>query len=87
MTAARDISLFLDMMAAERGAAVNTLDAYRRDLDDVAARLKSAGCELGAATTADLEGVLAGFAADGLAPSTAAPAALGDQALLPVPAG
>src|SRR4051812_12463720 len=27
-------ALFLDMLAAERGAAANTLQAYRRDLDD-----------------------------------------------------
>src|SRR3954471_5843502 len=27
-------NLFLDMLAAEQGAGVNTLDAYRRDLDD-----------------------------------------------------
>ena len=26
--------LFLDMLAAEQGAGVNTLDAYRRDLTD-----------------------------------------------------
>ena len=26
--------LFLDMLAAEQGASVNTLDAYRRDLTD-----------------------------------------------------
>lgn len=72
MSATREIALFLDMMAAERGAAVNTLDAYRRDLDDVASRLTAGGAGLATATTADLEGVLAGFAADGLAPSTAA---------------
>jgi integrase/recombinase XerD len=30
----RFVRLFLDMLAAERGAARNTLDAYRRDLDD-----------------------------------------------------
>lgn len=72
MTAGREIALFLDMMAAERGAALNTLDAYRRDLDDVAGRLAAAGCDLATARTADLEGVLAGFAADGLAASTAA---------------
>ena len=69
---AREIDLFLDMMAAERGAAANTLDAYRRDLQDVAGRLAASGCALAGATTADLEGVLAGFAADGLAASTAA---------------
>lgn len=72
MSASREIALFLDMMAAERGAAVNTLDAYRRDLDDVEARLKTGGSGLVDATTVDLEAVLAGFAADGLAPSTAA---------------
>lgn len=66
------IALFLDMMAAERGAAVNTLDAYRRDLMDVAGRLSGQGVELESATTPHLEAVLSGFAADGLAASTAA---------------
>ena len=28
------LRLFLDMLAAERGAATNTLDAYRRDVSD-----------------------------------------------------
>ncbi|MHA6287423.1 site-specific tyrosine recombinase XerD [Maricaulis sp. CAU 1757] len=72
MSAGRDIALFLDMMAAERGAALNTLDAYRRDLDDVAARLAASGSALAEAGTAELEGVLTGFARDGLAASTAA---------------
>ena len=57
---------FLDMLAAERGAAVNTLAAYRRDLEgaeeligDLAdarrediARLASAWAELAPATVA-----------------------------------
>jgi integrase/recombinase XerD len=37
MTASSDAklqNLFLDMLAAEQGAGVNTLDAYRRDLED-----------------------------------------------------
>ena len=34
MSGARQASLFLDMLAAERGASRNTLDAYRRDLED-----------------------------------------------------
>src|SRR5215216_2384692 len=38
---ARLLALFLDMLAAERGAAVNTLAAYRRDLADFAADRKS----------------------------------------------
>ena len=33
-------NLFLAMLAAERGAAKNTLDAYRRDLDDYLAYLQ-----------------------------------------------
>ena len=32
--AGRLIDAFIDMLAAERGAAQNTLDAYRRDLSD-----------------------------------------------------
>jgi integrase/recombinase XerD len=35
----RLINLFLDMLAAEQGAGDNTLDAYRRDLTDLAAFL------------------------------------------------
>src|SRR6185295_7141882 len=35
--------LFLDMLAAERGASTNTLDAYRRDLADFSADLSHAG--------------------------------------------
>src|SRR5919205_803829 len=34
---------FLDMAAAERGAAANTLDAYRRDLDDYLTFLAESG--------------------------------------------
>ena len=33
-TDAKLIGLFIDMLAAERGAGANTLDAYRRDLED-----------------------------------------------------
>jgi integrase/recombinase XerD len=35
-------ALFLEMLAAERGAAGNTLEAYRRDLDDYVAYLREA---------------------------------------------
>jgi site-specific recombinase XerD len=35
----RLIDLFLDMLSAERGAAANTVDAYRRDLNDFAESL------------------------------------------------
>jgi integrase/recombinase XerD len=35
--ASRYLEAFLEMLAAERGAATNTIDSYRRDLDDFAA--------------------------------------------------
>ena len=48
---ARLIALFLDMIAAERGAARNTLLAYGRDLDQASGWL---GGKLGSALPADL---------------------------------
>ena len=39
----RLVALFLDMMAAERGAAGNTLAAYARDLEDYVASLNETG--------------------------------------------
>lgn len=57
------------MMSADRGASVNTLDAYRRDLTDISERLTAS---LSAAGTGHLEGVLTQFANEGLAASTAA---------------
>jgi len=72
VNANQEIDLFLDMMAAERGAALNTLDAYRRDLSDVAGRLSRSGIKLGRAATPDLETVLSGMQQDGLSAATAA---------------
>ena len=37
--------LFLDMLAAERGAAAKTLAAYRRDLDDYLGYLANGGID------------------------------------------
>ena len=48
--AAEQIDLFLDMIAAERGASRNTIDAYRRDLVDYAGFLRKNG-----ATPADVD--------------------------------
>ncbi len=56
------IELFLDMLAAERGAAKNTLAAYARDLDDVSTHLGAAGRTIAHATTEDLRGYLASLA-------------------------
>ena len=47
----RLIALFLDMLAAERGAAKNTLLAYGRDLEQASEWLNG---RLGSATPADL---------------------------------
>ena len=42
------------MLAAERGASANTLDAYRRDLDDFSADLADAGGSVAAADSDDV---------------------------------
>ena len=42
------IELFLDMLAAERGAGTNTLAAYARDLDDFSAHLSAGKGQRGA---------------------------------------
>ncbi|MBE7200210.1 MAG: site-specific tyrosine recombinase XerD, partial [Parafilimonas terrae] len=60
------------MLAAERGAGPNTLDAYRRDLADYLAYLHGAGVALDDADTATLRGFVAALETRGFAPSTAA---------------
>ncbi len=67
----RLVALFLDMLSAERGAATNTLDAYRRDLEDYAAHVAPAGGVARAGAEA-VRGYLAALAAQGLKASTAA---------------
>src|SRR3954471_9018070 len=51
---ARAVDLYLDMLAAERGAAANTLEAYRRDLEDFAGDLAQHG---GAIATAESDAI------------------------------
>lgn len=65
----RLIERFLEMMAAERGASANTLDAYRRDLEAYAAER---GTDLKAAGPDDIRDHLASLEAQGLARSSAA---------------
>ncbi|MEQ8656881.1 MAG: tyrosine recombinase [Hyphomicrobiales bacterium] len=69
MSASGDITLFLDMLAVERGASPNTLDAYRRDLIDFADDVSG---ELNAASTDDVRAYLARLEAHGAKASTAA---------------
>jgi integrase/recombinase XerD len=66
---ARLLDLFLDMLAAERGAAPNTLAAYRRDLDDFARHL---GGGITSAGTDALRAYLAHLAGRGFAPASVA---------------
>jgi integrase/recombinase XerD len=68
----RLIALYLDMLAAERGAGKNTLGAYGRDLADFAAYLKSARRCIANATTDDLRGYLGELARRGLRVATVA---------------
>jgi integrase/recombinase XerD len=63
---------FLEMLLAERGAALNTRRAYAADLSDFAAFAAGRGERLGAASTETLLGYLAGLRESGLSARTAA---------------
>jgi len=65
-------SLFLDLVSAERGGAANTLAAYGRDLDDLAAYLAGRRRSVETAATADLRAYLADLAGRGFAASSVA---------------
>jgi len=66
------IELFLDMVAAERGAAKNTLAAYSRDLADFSAELGKAGRAISRASTDDLRAYLGSLAKRRFAASSVA---------------
>jgi integrase/recombinase XerD len=66
------VALFLDMLAAERGAGANTLSAYRHDLENVTAYLKARKRGLSDATTDDLRGYLSTLADSGFKASSVA---------------
>ena len=72
LPAHRLVELFLDMIAAERGAAANTLDAYRRDLTGYSAGLVARGRTPLDAATDDLRAYLAKLEAQGFKPTSAA---------------
>lgn len=69
---ARLIDLFLDMLAAEQGAGVNTLDAYRRDLTDFSDFLARTRKGFGSVETQGLRDYLADLDARGFKSSSAA---------------
>lgn len=68
----REARLFLDMMAAERGAGANTLAAYGRDLDDYEAFLVTEGVAPAAAATGNIRAYLADLSRRGLASASVA---------------
>jgi integrase/recombinase XerD len=68
----RPIALYLDMLAAERGAQINTLDAYRCDLEDFADHLTDAGRTIGNAHTDDIRAYLGSLPKRGLKVTTVA---------------
>lgn len=77
MTGKSDVGLhlleaFLEMLSAERGAAVHTLDAYRRDLLDFAGHLRKKGRTFTNGSAADIRDYLASLSAAGLKASTQA---------------
>ncbi|MDH3666946.1 MAG: site-specific tyrosine recombinase XerD [Paracoccaceae bacterium] len=66
------IAPFLEAMGAERGAASNTLAAYRRDLEDFTRCLAACGTAPESAGRAEIEAYLATAEAQGLSPATRA---------------
>ncbi len=66
------LELFLEMLVAERGAAANTVEAYRRDLSDYAAFLAKRKAGLTAASTDQIKAYIAEMHRAGLSPRTAA---------------
>ncbi len=68
----RLVALYLDMLAAERGAGKNTLAAYSRDLEDFSTYLKAAGRSVAKANTADLRAYLGELSRRGLRVTTVA---------------
>jgi integrase/recombinase XerD len=66
------IESFLEMMSAERGAAPNTIEAYRRDLSDYGAFVSGKGKSVESASRGEVVAYLARLDAEGLAASSSA---------------
>jgi integrase/recombinase XerD len=67
-----ELDVFLDMLAAERGAAHNTIEAYGRDLSDFSESLSGSGRSLLTASTDDIRRYLGLLTGRGLAASSMA---------------
>ena len=70
--ASTHIETFLAMLSAERGAAANTIEAYRRDLGDFGQFLSRRNVALAAAATDDVSDYFRDAAAAGLKPASRA---------------
>lgn len=68
----RHLEAFLEMLSAERGAAVHTLDAYRRDLLDYAGHMKTRAGSIATGSAADIRSYLVALSDSGLKSSTQA---------------
>ncbi|WP_332711778.1 site-specific tyrosine recombinase XerD [Pelagibacterium mangrovi] len=66
------IDAFLEMMSAERGAAENTIEAYRADLLDYCGFLAQSGKAISGATREDVADYLSHLAGEGMAASSSA---------------
>jgi integrase/recombinase XerD len=66
------IENFLEMMSAERGAASNTIEAYRRDLDETSSFLAGANQSLFEADVSSIRAAMADLAKRGFAASSQA---------------
>lgn len=69
---AAHIKSFLEMIAAERGAAQNTIDAYTRDLDQFLAFLEQRSRDAASADSKDIQAYLQSLTDDGLAAASRA---------------
>ncbi|GJE12479.1 MULTISPECIES: site-specific tyrosine recombinase XerD [Methylobacterium] len=67
-----EVADYLDMLAAERGAGINTVAAYRRDLDDYLGFLARAGIDLAEVDAGTLRAFLVDLETRGLKASSAA---------------
>jgi integrase/recombinase XerD len=66
------VEAFLEMMSAERGAAVNTLQSYERDLEDLHGFLAGRSVRLTEADAGDIGAYLSGLSRQGFKPSSQA---------------
>lgn len=68
----REIDFFLEMLVAERGATLNTLKAYQRDLEDFVIYLRTKRLEVGQVSKKEIQGYFEFLSEEGKMATTAA---------------